>query len=85
MPKEPKDLVVEGRPRVIKDKVITFGKYANQDKYFSDVVSSDFNYCLDLVKDFKNYRDFFNYIMESDEMIEYEDKQEAEEQKNKKK
>jgi hypothetical protein len=78
---EPKDLVVESKPRVIKDKLITFGKYANQNKLFSDIVVSDFTYCLDLVKDFKNYRDFHNYIMESDQMIEYEEKLEEEELK----
>jgi len=76
---EPKDLVVEARPRVIKDKHISFGKYDGQNKLFSDVVASDFNYCLDLVKDFKNYKDFYNYIMESDEMIDYEERQEEEE------
>jgi len=76
----PKDLVVEGRPRIIKDKQITFGKYAGQNKFFSDIVASDFSYCLDLVKDFKNYRDFYNYIMESDQMIEFEEQQEASQQ-----
>jgi hypothetical protein len=77
----PKDLVVEGRPRIIKDKPITFGKYADQNKLFSDIVESDFSYCLDLVKDFKNYRDFYNYIMESDQMLEFEEQQEASQQK----
>ena len=76
----PKDLVVEGRPRIIKDKQIVFGKYAGQNKFFSDIVASDFSYCLDLVKDFKNYRDFYNYIMESDQMIELEEQQEASQQ-----
>ena len=76
-----KDLVVEGRPRIIKDKQITFGKYIGQNRFFSNIVASDFNYCLDLVKDFKNYRDFYNYIMESDQMLEFEESQEASQQK----
>ena len=80
---DPKDLVVEGKPRVIKDKEILYGKYAGKQKRFSDVVESDFEYCLELVRDFKNMKEFYQYIIETDKYLDYEDEQYANEQKNK--
>ena len=50
----PKDLVVEGREKIVRDKLVSFGKYKGQNKLFSDITSSDFEYCLELTKDFKN-------------------------------
>jgi hypothetical protein len=75
---EPKDLIVPGREKIVRDKLVTFGKYKDQNKLFSDITASDFDYCLEIVKDFKNMRDFYAYIMESDEMIAYEEHQEHE-------
>lgn len=80
MAKDPKDIYIEGKPRIIKDKVVKFGQHKG--KLFSEVLANkaDFEYCLELSENMKNMREFVNYIIESDEMLDYEEKMDKEEE-----
>ena len=74
---QPKDIQIVPNPRIIKDKLVTFGKHKG--KLFSQVLQDDLEYCLQISDDCKNYREFSAYIDESKEMEQHEDRLEQEE------
>ncbi len=79
---EPKDIEAV-TTRTIKDKIVSFGKYKDKKKYFSEIIKEDAEYRNEFVSEYKDMRDFYNYVIQSDIYQSYIQGQKEERRKQK--
>lgn len=85
MQKQPKDLEIEGKPRMIKDEIANIGQWKARELLFSEILDLDMSYCEKLWQEFPETRRLYNYICNSDKFNDYMDKKELEEQEKEQK